>query len=97
MSLDIRHNPTSQRFEVSIDGILAVLEYTLGDQRIAFTHTLVPKELGGQGVGGQLAKAGLDYARAHKLRVDPVCPFVANYIEKNPEYHVFVDPSAGYL
>ena len=90
MPLDIRHNPGEQRFEVSIEGILAVLEYTLGEQLIAFTHTLVPPELGGQGVGGQLARAGLDYAREQALSVDPVCPFVAGYIEKHPEYQALL-------
>jgi len=97
MPLEIRHNSASQRFEVNIDGILAVLEYTRGDHRITFNHTLVPKELGGQGVGGQLAKVGLDYAREHQLRVIAVCPFVAKFIEKNADYQSLLDPSSGRL
>jgi predicted GNAT family acetyltransferase len=45
-----------------------------------------------QGIGAALAKAALDYARAERLVVRPVCPFVSAFIEANPEYASLVDP-----
>jgi uncharacterized protein len=84
--VEIRHNPAQNRFELEIDSHLAVLEYRLDDTTISFTHTEVPSELGGRGLGGQLARAGLDYARAQGLNVIPLCSFVAAYIQKKPEY-----------
>jgi len=97
MALEIVHNPEARRFEVAVDGHLAVLEYIRGDRRLALVHTLVPEALGGQGIGGQLARAGLEYARREGLAVDPVCPFVARYLEKHPEYHELLEPAAGRL
>jgi uncharacterized protein len=82
----IKHNPAKNRFELEIDSHLAVLEYRLDDKTITFTHTQVPPELGGRGLGSQLARAGLDYARAQGFNVVPLCSFVAAYIQKKPEY-----------
>jgi len=46
----------------------------------------VPKALEGRGIGSALARGLLDLARAQKLKVKPLCPFVAGYIKKHPEY-----------
>lgn len=65
----------------------AVLDYRMPSANvIEFTHTFVPEDRRGQGVGEGLAKAGLDYARQHQLQVIPTCPFVADYLEKHSEY-----------
>ncbi|MFO7585848.1 MAG: GNAT family N-acetyltransferase [Anaerolineales bacterium] len=84
--IEIRHNPEENRFQIEIESYLAVLEYQLDGDTIVFTHTGVPDELGGRGLGSKLVRAGLDYARAQGLRVHPLCSFVASYIEKKPEY-----------
>jgi len=85
-TIDIRHNPGEQRFETTINGQLAVLLYQRSGNRIAFTHTQVPPDLRGQGIGGALAKSALDYASENQLQVLPFCSFVADYIERNPKY-----------
>lgn len=86
----VKHNELSQAFEVKRDDQLAVLEYYRQDDAIVFTHTGVPEELEGQGVGSALARAGLDYARAQDLRVVPQCRFVRAYLERHPEYQDLV-------
>lgn len=80
------HNEGANRFEMQVGGQLAHLDYTRSSKKIVFTHTEVPKEMEGQGVGGELAREGLDFARQSHLRVIPQCPFVAKYIERHPEY-----------
>ncbi|MEQ1883435.1 MAG: GNAT family N-acetyltransferase [Bryobacteraceae bacterium] len=82
----VTQNETLNRFEVHEDGSVAFLEYRLRPGEIVMVHTEVPAELEGRGIGGQLAKKGLDYARAYALRVIPNCPFVASYIKRHPEY-----------
>ena len=82
----VQHEAESSRFTVRQDGHLAVLEYQLFTDKVVFTHTDVPRALEGRGVGASLARTGLEWARAHELRVVPVCPFVAAYIGRNPEY-----------
>jgi predicted GNAT family acetyltransferase len=86
----VTHNPGAGRFEFQKDGHLAVLEYQLSGGKISFTHTRVPEALGGQGIGSLLACAGMDYARAQSFTVVPLCPFVAGYIQKHPEYKSLV-------
>lgn len=88
----VRDNEAEQRYELEIDGHLAVIEYELGPQRILFLHTEVPKELEGHGVAGKMARFALDDARARHLAVVPLCPFVASYIRQHQEYADLVSP-----
>lgn len=87
---EVIHNPNSSRFELRVETHLAVLEYHQTEKTITFTHTGVPTELEGRGLGGQLARAGLEYAREKSLKVVPLCWFVAGYIERHPEYQNLV-------
>jgi predicted GNAT family acetyltransferase len=88
--LVVRHDPELNRFVTEKDGCLAVLEYHLAGGRMVFTHTGVPDEVGGQGIGSLLARAGLEYARARSLTVVPLCWFIAGYIQRHPEYQDLV-------
>ncbi|MDO5653174.1 MAG: GNAT family N-acetyltransferase [Brachymonas sp.] len=82
----ITHQPDTHRFEMQLEGHTAYAEYTLRPGVFVFAHTIVPKQLGGRGLGSQLAKHGLDYAAAQNLKVDPQCSFVKTYIDRHPEY-----------
>ena len=84
--MPVVQNKEKSRFELEVEGYTAIAAYTLAGDVITFTHTEVPKELGGKGVGSQLAKGALDGVRAQKLRVIPRCPFIKAYIEKHAEY-----------
>lgn len=86
----VTHNEAEKRFEVRLHGRLAELTYHLTNNRIIFTHTGVPTALEGRGVGGALAKAGLEYAQTHNLGVVPLCPFVKRYIAQHPEYQSLI-------
>lgn len=79
-------NPEETRFETDVDGHIAFVSYLRRDDTIFFTHTEVPKELEGRGLGSALAKAVLDRARAEHWKVVARCPFIAKYIERHPEY-----------
>ena len=57
-----------------------------GDNQINIDHTGVPDELGGPGLGSQLVKSVVDYARDNNLKVTATCPFAKSVIEKNAEY-----------
>jgi uncharacterized protein len=94
-SLTVQHNEAAHRFEVQQDGHLAELTYRRSGNQIIFTHTGVPSELEGRGIGSALARAGLDYAKAESLTVVPLCPFVRSYIERKPEYQPLVQQSSG--
>jgi hypothetical protein len=82
----VNHHPELNRFDMVISNHTAVLNYTLQGNTIIFTHTGVPTELEGRGLGSRLVKAGLEYARDNNFKVVPACWFVAGYIERHPEY-----------
>ena len=86
MNYLVINNPHRHRFETTVDGHVAVLNYNQDAKCITFIHTEVPQELAGRGVGSALAKAGLKYARQQGLQVIPKCEFVASYIEKHSEF-----------
>lgn len=80
------HNTEAERFEIRVDGKLAVLEYQMHGNTILFTHTGVPRELEGRWLGSRLVRAGLEYARENSLKVRSLCWFVNGYMRRHPEY-----------
>ena len=87
MSHDIRNNEQQSQFETTVDGHVAYAAYDLEDpDRIVFTHTIVPDELSGRGIAGEVVKYGLEHARAKNLKVVPQCSYVAAYIKRHSEY-----------
>jgi len=82
-----RVSVTLGQFEIEQDGKTAYLDYELdGEGWISLIHTQVPEPMRGKGVAGELAKAALEYAKDHHLKVDVVCPVVFHYVNKHPEY-----------
>jgi predicted GNAT family acetyltransferase len=82
----VRHDEAAQRFEMDVNGTKAIAEYQRNGTTLTFTHTEVPTEFRGHGLGSKLARGALDLARADGKRVIPQCPFIAHFIEQNPEY-----------
>ena len=82
----VRDNAERHRFELDDDGHVAFSNYKRDDGTITIMHTEVPAALNGKGIGSALVRGLLDLARAQKLTVKPLCPFVAGYIAKYPEY-----------
>ena len=90
--LPIRDNPEAGRFEVEVEGRLAYAEYRLPEGSILFSHTEVPAELEGRGIGSALVRFALAAARERGLKVIPVCPFFAAWLTKHPEEADIVHP-----
>lgn len=83
----VHDNPGASRFEITVgDELAGFAEYRLTDGGITFTHTVIDDAYGGRGLGGRLASAVLDEARARGLRVNPACSFIRGYIERHPDY-----------
>jgi predicted GNAT family acetyltransferase len=83
----VRNNTALNRFELDLNGKIAAAYYTLSAGVITFTHTEVPQEMSGHGIGSQLVRGALESARAQGLKVVPKCPFVSAYMAKHPEYN----------
>ena len=87
---EVSHDETRRRFELEEDGETGFLTYIRQEGAIVFTHTIVPPELEGRGIGSRIVREGLEHARSEGLKVVPQCSFVQGYIERHPEYRDLV-------
>ena len=88
--LDIQHQREGHKgaFVVERDGKrLAEMTYTTaGDLRVIIDHTTVDDALRGTGAGKQLVEAAVQWARAEKKKILPLCPFAKSVFDKTPAY-----------
>lgn len=84
--LKVIDNKEKERFEIDLDGKTALIDYSEQNGVVAMTHTEVPSEFEGKGIGSRLVKGALELVKNENKRVRPLCPFVAAYIKRHPEY-----------
>ena len=88
--------PERSRYELRVgDETVGEAAYRLRNGRIVLIHTEVDEALEGRGLGSRLAEAALEDARRRGLAVVPLCPFMAGYIERHPEFADTVASSYG--
>src|SRR5437667_745056 len=86
-SVAITNNEAGRRFEARFPEGFALLQYRYDAGGVlVLVHTEVPLALRKQGIATRLAGAALEFARDHHLKVVPLCPFVAAYIRRHPEF-----------
>jgi predicted GNAT family acetyltransferase len=84
--MNVEHDEAHHRFVVRLGAHDAVLVYAQRANRVLdLLHTYVPPEMHGQGVADALARAAMQYARDHDMRVIPTCPFVRSWLGRHPE------------
>ncbi len=85
------NNTEAKQYEFEIGDRIAKIEYIKSNNgEIYLTHTEVPTELEGGGIGTQLVEKSLEDIDEKGLRLVPLCPFVVGYIRKNPEWRRIV-------
>ena len=81
----IHHDRNAHRLATRVDGVDAHLDYELAGNVMTITHTIVPSEIGGRGIAGQLVAAAFDAARDAGWKVCTRCSYSAAWAEKHPE------------
>lgn len=105
MPLEVRHDPAASRFHVPPEALdpvgdkmanmgMVLSYHVLAPGLIDLRSTLVPPHLRGRGMGTELVRQVLDWAREQGYRVIPSCSFVARFLEQNPEYQDLVADQA---
>jgi hypothetical protein len=89
---DIRDNPALHRYEMEVDGHIAIVVYHKRPGLVTIVHTEVPHELEGRGIGSAMMKGVLAIIRASGDKVVPRCSFVSAYLARHPEYNDMVSP-----
>ena len=83
---EILHEVPEQRFVTQAEGHVARLDYLQEDGRLTITHTVVPPEIGGRGIAGELVRAALEFARGAGLTVEPQCSYAEVWMRRHPEF-----------
>lgn len=104
-----KHDDTKSEFTLEIEGMdsVAVAQYkeiksgpnNEGDGASVIydvIHTEVPECMRGRGIGAQLMRNLVVYARTNDIKLIPTCTYVAHYFTKNPsEKDVLLLASGG--
>lgn len=93
----VNKNIAAQRFDVFADGELAGFT-VFRDREVdgvaerVFPHTEVDEKFGGRGLATILVREALDATVAEGKLIVGVCPLVAAFLKKHPEYDVSSRP-----
>jgi predicted GNAT family acetyltransferase len=79
-------------FAVAVDGkTVGLTAFADQDGQRVFYHTEVDDAYGGRGLGTVVIGAALTATREQGLRIVAICPMVAAFVGKHPEYSDVVD------
>lgn len=70
---------------------IAFIDFLKENQTLVLTHTEVPEEISGQGIGKKLVYEVLSYAETNSFRVIPRCSFIIKYMKSHPETQHLLD------
>ena len=85
MDDSVTENPAAHRFEMAIGDTIAAAYYSLEDGKVVLTHTEVPEQFSGQGLGSKLAAAVFGLIRESGRKAVIRCPFMAGWVSRHPE------------
>lgn len=87
MEPSVKDNTERKQFEYNVDGHTAWVEYILNSSGMIFlTNTEVPKPIRGRGLSFQMIGQVLQIVEERGLKLVPLCPTVAEFIRRNPEW-----------
>jgi predicted GNAT family acetyltransferase len=81
-AVNVVDNRARSRFEITIEGLTATLDYERAPKRLTLMHTEVPEALRGRGIGERLVDAAVDAGHAEGLTLVVVCPFARAYLRR---------------
>lgn len=90
---EIRNNADLNRYELLVDGEVAIVTYNLSSPNLMISETLVPRGLEGRGIASQLAQHVIADVSSRGLVILPVCPFFSSYLKKHPVHADAVHPT----
>ncbi|MBB4614340.1 GNAT family N-acetyltransferase [Novosphingobium taihuense] len=75
-------------YHAKVEGSEAIgrLTYQRQGDVVVADHTLVPTEIGGRGVAGELVKALIADARKFGFKIEPQCSYVEAAFRRHPEW-----------
>ncbi|WP_018109010.1 GNAT family N-acetyltransferase [Bacteroides propionicifaciens] len=84
MNYIVEHKPSIKRFEADIEGQVAYVEYTLHNDEFDIIHTIVPKELEGQGIAARIVSEAYAYAKDAGYTLKASCSYAKVWLKRHP-------------
>lgn len=84
MDGSVVENPAQHRFEVPVGECAGGRVLPTGGDRVVLTHTEVPQELAGQGIGSNLAVGTFSLIRKSSRKAVAKCPFMSRWASRHP-------------
>lgn len=75
----------AKRFVQPFEGGAVVCDYAVRGQVRALLHVEADPALHGVGAAGQFMAALVEYARAHGLKLTPVCSYAIAWFRRHPD------------
>jgi predicted GNAT family acetyltransferase len=83
----VSHDAGQRRFTLEREGHVAYLAYRMLDEAtVELSSTFTPPPLRGRGLAAHLARHALQWADERGLKVVPACWFVAQFVEREPQW-----------
>ncbi|SMO35723.1 GNAT family N-acetyltransferase [Solitalea koreensis] len=92
IQINVIENTIVKHFEAKVNGYIAFIEYRSSGGYIYLNHTEVPIELEGKGIAKQLVETVLEMIETEGKLLVPLCPYVAAYLKKHPEWKRILAP-----
>lgn len=85
--MEILHDSQNRIFATEVEGYTAFVNYVVENGKLDIRHTIVPPEIEGRGIAGQLVKFAYDYALKHGLQPIATCSYAVVWLQRHPEYN----------
>ena len=85
MTDTFRHNPELSRYELEVDGLLAVADYQRAGHRLVIPHVEADMALRGTGAAGRLMQQIIALAREKNLQLVPRCGYAVAWFKRHPD------------
>ena len=87
---DITHDKDNSQLYLELEGERALIDYKIRKDRLYLTHSEVPVEFRGKGIGKILIEKGLtkllEDGYDKEYNIIAKCPFIKYYVAKNPKW-----------
>lgn len=91
VGLPLVKNLEEHRFELKVGEYVTFIEYKERDKKIWLIHTESPEELKGKGAATAVIEKTLAYIEDNGYKLIPLCPLVAAYLKRHPDWNRIVD------
>jgi predicted GNAT family acetyltransferase len=89
--LELVNNTANHRFEITVEGQRANINYRqIGDVYL-LVHTEVPDALQGHGIAAALVEKTFNYLEENHLKMRPYCAYIQSYLKDHPEWKRLID------